>query len=214
MEEKQNYKIKLKEGHTIKYGTEIYAYFDKRNNEINVSYELEPIYEEPKYGDIIAVYTSPNKYTICIFAYITESDYEEEGENASVNAIAQYNPKSREFEFYNGESRVWIGGYEHIRPATDEEKKMLLDELLKHNYSYDEERHLLRNIAPKRSGTDDRENLYFYIDFDELAVTIKKTRDNRTPKDERRYALRNYFKDKTEAVKVATEIKNFILTHK
>lgn len=214
MDIKKDYKIKIEEGYTIKYGTRIYADFDENKDEITVTFVLEPKYDEPKYGDIVAIYTSPTNYSICIFSHITFSDYEEDEDDAIVNAIAKFDYKNRKFEFYGGERTVWVGGYEHIRPATNEEKKMLLDELLKHNYSYDEEHRLLRNIAVDRGGVAAAAKTYYYIDFDELSVKIEKAEDNRTPKDERRYALRNYFKSKDEAAKVATEIKNFILTHK
>ena len=94
-----------------------------------------------------------------------------------------------------------------IRPATEREKNILIDQLAKVNKRWNEE---TRTIEDVRWRAVKGNPYYYIIGYDSIVGTT----DERLACDENRYATNNYFKTREAAEKVAEQIRNIFKNSK
>ena len=94
-----------------------------------------------------------------------------------------------------------------IRPTTESEKKILIDQLAKVNKRWNEE---TRTIEDVRWRAVKGNPYYYIIGFDSIVGTT----DERLACDENRYETNNYFKTREAAEKVAEQIRNIFKNSK
>ena len=94
-----------------------------------------------------------------------------------------------------------------IRPATEREKKILIDQLAEVGMRWNEEDKTIEDVR-WRAGTN--KPYYYIIGFDNIVGTT----DERLACDENRYATNNYFKTREAATKVADQIKEIFKNSK
>ena len=102
----------------------------------------------------------------------------------------------------------WVG--ENIRPATEEEKKLLIDKLSEVGKRWNEEKKCLENV---RWRANDGYH-YYYLLFGDADLLVTETTDIRTYKDDERYNRGNYFKTRETAEKTATQIREILKNSK
>ena len=94
-----------------------------------------------------------------------------------------------------------------IRPATEREKKILIDQLAEVGMRWNEEDKTIEDVR-WRAGMN--KPYYYIIGFDNIVGTT----DERLACDENRYATNNYFKTREAATKVADQIKEIFKNSK
>ena len=100
-----------------------------------------------------------------------------------------------------------VSMYDEIRPATEEEKKLLIDKLAEVCKRWNEE---TRTIEDARWRAGMNKPYYYIIGWD----TIVGTTDERLLCDENRYYTNNYFKNRESAGKVAEQIREIFKNSK
>lgn len=103
-----------------------------------------------------------------------------------------------------------IPDLKEIRPATEREKKILIDQLAKVNKKWDPETKKIEDMR-WRAGIG---KVYYYIMYGDYDSVIASTYDMRICQDERRYNIGNYFKTREAADKVAEQIREILKNSK
>ena len=99
---------------------------------------------------------------------------------------------------------------EYIRPATEAEKKLLIDKLAKVNKRWNPE---TKTIEDARWRAKDGEP-YSYLLFGDTDILVTSTTDTRMYKDDERFNSGNYFKTDSDAEKVAEQIREIFKNSK
>lgn len=148
---------------------------------------------EPKDGDF--VYISAGYEHIAIFK-------EKVGEDMYV--YANWNMSLSVSKIIIDDSRplCCIHVLRKIRPTTEREKKILIDQLAKVNKKWNPG---TKRIEDVRWRAKDGEP-YFYLLFGDTDILVTTTTDMRTYKDDERYNRGNYFKAREAAEKAAEQI--------
>lgn len=153
---------------------------------------------EPKDGDF--VYVKAGYEHIAIFK-------KEVGEGMYV--YANWNMSFSVSKIIIDDSRplCCIHDLREIRPTTEREKKILIDQLAKVNKKWNEETKTIEDVRWRAV----KGNPYYYIiGFDSIVGTT----DERLACDENRYATNNYFKTREVAEKVSEQIRNILKNSK
>lgn len=193
---KKQYKIQLPKGKKVTMTN-----VDVENGVMTVNVELENRKEqkyEPKDGDF--VYVKAGYEHIAIFK-------KEVGENMYV--YANWNMSFSISKIIIDDSRplCCIHDLRDIRPATEREKEILIDQLAKVNKKWNPETKRIEDVR-WRAGMN--KPYYYIIGFDNIVGTT----DARLACDENRYATNNYFKTREAAEKVAEQIREIFKNSK
>ena len=200
---KKQYKIQLPKGKKVTMTN-----VDFEDGVMTVNVELENRKEqkyEPKDGDFIFVKSRLKPYVtkysyIGIFHDIIKDD----GWSTILLMYASLKDESR---LVCGNSIEPYINAEYIRPATEEEKKILIDQLAKVNKEWNPNTKQIEDVRWRAV----KGNPYYYIiGFDSIVGTT----DERLSCDENRYATNNYFKTHEAAEKVAEQILEIIKNSK
>lgn len=212
---KKQYKIQLPKGKKV---TNTILYFEDGVMTVNVELEKDDsniwnkmIQEygeaicgkkeqkyEPKDGDF--VYVKAKYEHIAIFK-------EKVGEDMYV--YADWNMSFSVSKIIIDDSRplCCIQDLREIRPATEAEKKLLIDKLAEVGKRWNEEKKCLEDVR-WRAGMN--KPYYYIIGFDNIVDTT----DARLSCDDNRYATNNYFKTREAAEKTAEQIRNIFKNSK
>lgn len=185
---KKQYKIQLPKGKKVTMTN-----VDFENGVMTVNVELENREEQkykPKDGDfisfgtgLISIFKSTGKYWFNNYATLC-------GDCLTL--------------FKEG----WVG--KNIRPATEEEKKLLIDKLAEVGKLWNEEKKCLEDVRWRANDCDH----YYYLLFVDTDFIATETADIRTDKDDERYNSGNYFKTSEAAEKVAEQIRDIFKNSK
>ena len=190
---KKQYKIQLPKGKKVTMTN-----VDFENGVMTVNVELENRKEqkyEPKDGDF--VYVKAGYEHIAIFK-------EKIGEDMYV--YANWNMSFSVSKIIIDDSRrlCCIHNLREIRPATEKEKKLLIDKLAKVNKRWNPE---TKTIEDARWRAKDGEP-YSYLLFGDTDILVTTTTDMRMYKDDERFNSGNYFKTDSDAEKVVEQIRD------
>ena len=177
------------------------ANVDFENGVVTVNVELENRKEqkyEPKDGDF--VYVKARYEHIAIFKKEVRDD---------MYVYANWNMSFSVSKIIIDDSRplCCIHDLREIRPATEREKKILIDQLAKVNKKWDPN---TKQIEDARWRAVKGNPYYYIIGFDSIVGTT----DERLACDENRYATNNYFKTHEAAEKVAEQIREIFKNSK
>lgn len=203
---KKQYKIQLPKGKKVTMTN-----VDFENGVMTVNVELENRKEqkyEPKDGDFIFVKSILKPYVtkysyIGIFHDIIKDD-------GCSPILLMYASLKDDNRIVCGNSIEPYSNAEYIRPATEEEKKILIEKLYEVGKRWNEEDKTIED-ARWRAGTG---KVYYYIMYGDYDSVIASTYDMRIRQDERRYNIGNYFKTREDAEKVAEQIRNIFKSSK
>lgn len=160
---------------------------------------------EPKDGDFIFVKSRLKPYVtkysyIGIFHDIIKDD----GWSTILLMYASLKDESR---LVCGNSIEPYINAEYIRPATEEEKNLLIEKLAKEGKRWNPETKTIEDVRWRAV----KGNPYYYIiGFDNIVGTT----DERLACDDTRYATNNYFKTREAAEKVAEQIREIFKNSK
>lgn len=98
----------------------------------------------------------------------------------------------------------------NLRPATEEEKKLLIDQLSKVNKKWNPETKSIEDVRWRANDGDH----YYYLLFVDTDFIVTETTDIRTYKDDERYNRGNYFKTYEAAEKAAEQIRDIFQNSK
>ena len=190
---KKQYKIQLPKGKKVTMTN-----VDFENGVMTVNVELENRKEqkyEPKDGDFVYIKTVYEH--IAIFK-------KEVGEDMYV--YANWNMSLSVSKIIIDDSRplCCIHKLREIRPATEEEKNLLIDKLAEVGKRWNEE---TRTIEDARWRAKKGEP-YSYLLFGDTDILVTSTTDTRMYKDDERFNSGNYFKTDSDAENVAEQIRN------
>lgn len=93
--------------------------------------------------------------------------------------------------------------FDEIRPATGEEKKLLIEKLAEVGKRWNEEKRCLEDVRWRAKDGEP----YFYLLFGDTDILVTTTTDMRMYKDDERYNRGNYFKAREAAEKAAEQIR-------
>ena len=160
---------------------------------------------EPKDGDFIFVKSMLKPYVtkysyIGIFHGIIKDD----GCSPILLMYASLKDNNR---LIYGNSIEPYSNVEYIRPATEEEKKLLIKKLAEVGNRWNPE---TKQIEVMRWRAEKSKPYYYIIGFDSIVGTT----DERLACDENRYETNNYFKACEAAEKVAEQIRNIFKSSK
>ena len=196
---KKQYKIQLPKGKKVTMTN-----VDFENGVMTVNVELENRKEqkyEPKDGDFVYIKTVYEH--IAIFK-------KEVGEDMYV--YANWNMSLSVSKIIIDDSRplCCIHKLREIRPATEEEKNLLIDKLAEVGKRWNEE---TRTIEDARWRAKKGEP-YSYLLFGDTDILVTSTTDTRMYKDDERFNSGNYFKTVEAAEKVAEQIREIFKNSK
>ena len=97
-----------------------------------------------------------------------------------------------------------------VSPATEEEKKLLIDKLAKVNKRWNEEKKCLEDVRWRAKEGEP----YSYLLFGDTDILVTSTTDTRMYKDDERFNSGNYFKTDSDAEKVAEQIREIFKNSK
>ena len=186
---KKQYKIQLPKGKKVTMTN-----VDFENGVMTVNVELENRKEhkyEPKDGDF--VYVKAGYEHIAIFK-------KQVGEDMYVYANWNMSFSVSKIILNDLTPLCCIQDLKEIRPATEREKKILIDQLAKVNKKWNPETKRIEDVR-WRAGMN--KPYYYIIGFDNIVSTT----DARLACDENRYETNNYFKTREAAEKVAEQIR-------
>lgn len=166
----------------------------------NITTQFEPREEKwkPKDGDIIACNeTNKLAHCIAIFKYATCEN--------KIIAYAGLNETNNFFESFG--NSIW-GDVKDYRPATEEEKQLLMDKLADAGYRWNAEEKKLEQL-PRWRAKEEQE--YFYITS---ALRIDTDNESMHGVDKLRYQCGNYFKTREAAERVAEQIRDIFKNSK
>ena len=187
---KKQYKIQLPKGKKV---TMTNVDFEDGVMTVNVEFEnrKEQKYE-PKDGDF--VYVKAGYEHIAIFKNIKRDDF---------NVYAECNEITTNYNCKNPTIPIChIKDVREVRPATEEEKKLLIEKLAEVGKRWNEEKRCLEDV---RWRAKDGEH-YSYLLLGDTDILVTTTTDTRTYKDDERFNSGNYFKTDSDAMNVAEQI--------
>lgn len=153
---------------------------------------------EPKDGDF--VYVKAGYEHIAIFK-------KEAGDNMYVYANWNMSFSISKIIIDDSKPLCCIQDIRDIRPATEREKKILIDQLAKVDKKWNPKTKRIEDVRWRAK----KSNPYYYIiGFD----TIVGTTDERLAMDDSRHLANNYFKTREAAEKVAEQIRNIFKSSK
>ena len=195
---KKQYKIQLPKGMVVKSD----AHVKITDDCIYVEAELlkEQKYE-PKDGDF--VYVKTGYEYIAIFK-------KEIGEYMYVYANWNISLSVSKIFIDDSTALCCIGDIKEIRPATEREKKILIDQLSKVNKRWNPN---TKQIEDVRWRAKDGEP-YSYLLFGDTDILVTTTTDTRMYMDDERFNSGNYFKTDSDAEKVAEQIREIFKNSK
>lgn len=181
---KKTFKINLPKGMTIKPGSIDYCY---DNDSLDISVELEKERYKPKDGDFV---------------------YYEAGLIGIFKEFVDKNHK--DYVTLIGDTLLpcectWIN--DKLRPATEREKKILIDQLAKVNKKWNPETKAIEDVRWRAKKGE----VYFHLIGYEVVVDQKEMG---LPCDNKRYKTGNYFKTREAAEKVAEQIREIFKNSK
>lgn len=193
---KKQYKIQLPKGKKVTMAT---VDFEDGVMTVNVELENRKVQKyEPKSGDFVYIKTVYEH--IAIFK-------KEVGEYMYVYATWNMSISVSKIIIDDSRPLCCIQDLREIRPATEKEKKLVIDQLAKVNKKWNEETKQIED-ARWRAG---KGKPYYYI----IGVNIIiGTTDERFACDEKRYATNNYFKTREAAEKVSEQIRKIFKNSK
>ena len=192
---KKTYKINLPKGMTIKPGSIGYCY---DNDRLDISVELEKERYEPKDGDF--VYVKAGYEHIAIFK-------KEVGEDMYVYANWNMSFSVSKIIMDDSTPLCCISYIEEICPATEREKKILIDLLAKVNKKWNPEMKAIEDMRWRAKKGE----VYFHLIGYEVVVDQKEMG---LPCDNKRYKTGNYFKTREAAEKAAEQIREIFRNSK
>lgn len=95
----------------------------------------------------------------------------------------------------------WVG--KNIRPATEKEKKLLIDKLAEKGKKWNPKTKRIEDVRWRANDCDH----YYYLLFVDTDFIVTETTDIRMDKDDERYNSGNYFKTSEAAEKAAEQIR-------
>lgn len=170
------------------------------NGQLFVEVEFEDKFE-PKDGDF--VYVKAGYEHIAIFK-------QEVGEDMYVYANWNMSFSVSKIIIDDSIPLCYIHDLREIRPTTEREKKILIDQLANVNKKWNPERKRIEDVR-WRAGIG---RVYYYIMYGDYDSVIASTYDMRIRQDERRYNIGNYFKTREAAEKVAEQIREILKNSK
>ena len=153
---------------------------------------------EPKDGDF--VYVKAGYEHIAIFK-------KEVGEDMYVHANSNMSLSVPNIIVYDSTPLCCIGDIKEIRPATEEEKKLLIDKLAEVNKRWNAEKKCLEDVRWRAKNGE----LYHWVSADGY---VKESTDEHGECDNCYYKSGNYFKTEEAAEKVAEQIRNIFKNSK
>lgn len=173
----------------------------KRAKELREIFDIKEQKYEPKDGDF--VYVKAGYEHIAIFK-------KEVGEDMYV--YANWNMSFSVSKIIIDDSRplCCIQKLREIRPATEREKKILIDQLAKVNKKWNEEKKCLEDVRWRAKEGEP----YSYLLFGDTDILVTTTTDMRIYKDDERFNSGNYFKTVEAAEKVAEKIRDIFKNSK
>lgn len=102
----------------------------------------------------------------------------------------------------------WVG--KNIRPATEEEKKLLIDKLAEKGKKWNPETKRIEDVRWRANDGDH----YYYLLFGDTDLLVTETTDIRTHNDYERYNRGNYFKNREAAEKTSEQIREIFKNSK
>ena len=195
---KKQYKIQLPKGKKVTMTN-----VDFEDGVMTVNVELENRKEqkyEPKDGDF--VYVKAGYEHIAIFKEKVDED---------MYVYANWNMSLSVSKIIIDDSRplCCIQDIRNIRPATEREKKILIDHLTEKNKKWDEETKQIEDVRWRA----DFEGTYYYIDLD-CFNKIRSSYDAQNCTDNIRYHYGNYFKTREAAEKAVEQIREIFKNSK
>lgn len=198
---KKTYKINLPKGMTIKPGSIDYCY---DNDRLDISVELEKERYEPRIGDIVC-------FTLCPY-YLHSDRYVAifgrlKGDILMPYCIGlSFDGKVEHFykKMHMPDTKDMIRS---IRPATEEEKKLLIDKLAEAGKKWNPDTKQIEDVRWRA----EKGEVYFHLV--ENKEVVKQT-DMRLACDDRRYENGNYFKTREAAQKAADQIREIFRNSK
>lgn len=184
---KKTYKINLPKGMTIKPGSIGYCY---DNDSLDISVELEKEKYKPKDGDF--VYYGAG--LIGIFKEFVDKNHKD--------YVTLIGDTLLPYEC------TWIN--DKLRPATEREKKILIDKLAEVGKRWNPETKAIEDVRWRAK----KEDVYYYIIGGDNDFVIASAYDMRILLDERRYNVGNYFKTHEAAEKAAEQIREIFRNSK
>ena len=203
---KKQYKIQLPKGKKVTMTN-----VDFEDGVMTVNVELENRKEqkyEPKDGDFIFVESRLKPYVtkysyIGIFHDIIKVD----GCSPILLMYASLKDNNR---LIYGNSIEPYSNAEYIRPATEEEKKLLIGKLAEVNKRWNEEKKCLEDARWRAKDGEP----YSYLLIGDTDILVTTTTDKRIYKDDERFNSGNYFKTVEAAEKVAEQIREIFKNSK
>ena len=203
---KKQYKIQLPKGKKVTMTN-----VDFENGVMTVNVELENRKEqkyEPKDGDFIFVESRLKPYVtkysyIGIFHDIIKDD-------GFSTILLMYASLKDEGRLVCGNSIEPYINAEYIRPATEEEKKLLIDKLAKVNKRWNPETKTIEDVRWRAKEGEP----YSYLLFGDTDILVTTTTDTRMHMDDERFNSGNYFKTDSDAEKVAEQIRDIFKSSK
>ena len=200
---KKQYKIQLPKGKKVTMTN-----VDFENGVMTVNVELENRKEqkyEPKDGDFVYIQSRLKPYvTKYSFIGIFCSIIKNEGFSPILLMYASLKDESR---LVHGNSIEPYNNAEYIRPATEEEKKLLIDQLAKVNKKWNPETKTIENVRWRASYG----GRYYFVD---KFIKASPHNDCQFGDNDFDYKVGNYFKTREAAEKVAEQIRNIFKNSK
>lgn len=194
---KKQYKIQLPKGKKVTM-----ANVDFEDGVMTVNVELENRKEqkyEPKDGDF--VYVKAGYEHIAIFK-------EKVGEDMYVYANWNISLSVSKIFIDDSTPLCCIGDIKEIRPATEAEKKLLIDKLAKVNKRWNPETKQIEDLPRWRAN---RFGTYYYVQCD---TNVTDSLESNTGFDDLCYKAYNYFKTREAADNVAEQIREIFKNSK
>lgn len=196
---KKQYKIQLPKGKKVTMTN-----VDFENGVMTVNVELENR-EEPKYepkdGDF--VYVTAGYEHIAIFN-------KEVGDDMYVYANCNMSFSVPQITTNYSTSLCRINDLREIRPATEAEKKLLINKLAEKGKKWNPETKRIEDVRWRANDGDH----YYYLLFGDTDLLVTETTDIRKDKDDERYNSGNYFKTSEAAEKAAEQIREIFKNSK
>ena len=164
---------------------------------------------EPKDGDFIFVESRLKPYVtkysyIGIFHDIIKDD-------GFSTILLMYASLKDEGRLVCGNSIEPYINAEYIRPATEEEKKILIDQLAKVNKKWNEEKKCLEDVRWRAAPG---ESFYTIYPFGDVNLITRPSNPNIIDDDYQFWQIGNYFKTREAAEKVAEQIREIFKNSK
>ena len=190
---KKQYKIQLPKGKKVTMTN-----VDFENGVMTVNVELENRKEqkyEPKEGDFVCYYGESGSKNVAIF---------KEKLSRGSRIYCVYNTCGK-YHFCTNIIDECI-----MRPATEAEKKLLIDKLAEVNKKWNEETRTIEDVRWRAKEGEP----YSYLLVGDTDILVTTTTDMRMYNDDERFNSGNYFKTDSDAEKVAEQIRKIFKNSK